>query len=184
MYLIPSVIESWLHQSSSNDLISNLTETIADCDNGKILDPIICQSLAWVCDGFWDLIEIVCQVEWGKHKKNMSFFPPYLQLVDFLEANEIQRPVTIRTNTLKTRRRDLAQVTAHTGRVSRLKKCFIIIILLVNLSFFFFSRSSCSSHSSCNIVCRLWTKNANETIWGMSRFKDTDVYSLAIVLTL
>lgn len=34
-----------------------------------------------------------------------------LQLVDFLEANEIQRPVTIRTNTLKTRRRDLAQVT-------------------------------------------------------------------------
>lgn len=33
-----------------------------------------------------------------------------LQLVDFLEANEIQRPVTIRTNTLKTRRRDLAQV--------------------------------------------------------------------------
>lgn len=35
-----------------------------------------------------------------------------LQLVDFLEANEIQRPVTIRTNTLKTRRRDLAQVIA------------------------------------------------------------------------
>lgn len=38
-----------------------------------------------------------------------------LQLVDFLEANEIHRPVTIRTNTLKTRRRDLAQVTV--GRV-------------------------------------------------------------------
>lgn len=36
-----------------------------------------------------------------------------LQLVDFLEANEIQRPVTIRTNTLKTRRRDLAQVTTR-----------------------------------------------------------------------
>lgn len=32
------------------------------------------------------------------------------QIVDFLEANEVQRPVTIRTNTLKTRRRDLAQV--------------------------------------------------------------------------
>lgn len=33
-----------------------------------------------------------------------------IQLIDFLEANEVQRPVTIRTNTLKTRRRDLAQV--------------------------------------------------------------------------
>lgn len=40
----------------------------------------------------------------------------FLQLVDFLEANEIQRPVTIRTNTLKTRRRDLAQVAAETHR--------------------------------------------------------------------
>ena len=41
-------------------------------------------------------------------------FPPELcglvQIVEFLEANEVQRPVTIRTNTLKTRRRDLAQV--------------------------------------------------------------------------
>lgn len=33
------------------------------------------------------------------------------QITDYLEANEVQRPVTIRTNTLKTRRRDLAQVS-------------------------------------------------------------------------
>ncbi|XP_067651864.1 uncharacterized protein [Haliotis asinina] len=46
-------------------------------------------------------------------EKLMELFP--LEIVEFLEANEVQRPVTIRTNTLKTRRRDLAQALINRG---------------------------------------------------------------------
>ncbi|CAG8808251.1 12041_t:CDS:2, partial [Cetraspora pellucida] len=37
------------------------------------------------------------------------------EAVEFFEANEISRPVTIRTNTLRTRRRDLAQILINRG---------------------------------------------------------------------
>ncbi|XP_062277758.1 probable 28S rRNA (cytosine(4447)-C(5))-methyltransferase [Scomber scombrus] len=47
-------------------------------------------------------------------EKLMDLFP-LSELVDFLEANEVHRPVTIRTNTLKTRRRDLAQALINRG---------------------------------------------------------------------
>lgn len=47
-------------------------------------------------------------------QKFMDLFSP-TELIEFLEANEVNRPVTIRTNTLKTRRRDLAQALINRG---------------------------------------------------------------------
>ena len=65
--------------------------------------------------------------------------PP--QITDFLEANEVSRPVTIRTNTLKTRRRDLAQVS-DTGnksvkvpRWTRIDMFFLIDFILARAVF-------------------------------------------------
>ncbi|KAG5727655.1 putative ribosomal RNA methyltransferase nop2 [Termitomyces sp. T112] len=40
---------------------------------------------------------------------------PVAEAIEFFEANEVPRPVTIRTNTLKTRRRDLAQSLVNRG---------------------------------------------------------------------
>lgn len=44
----------------------------------------------------------------------MQLFP-LSELMEFLEASEVQRPITIRTNSLKTRRRELAQALINRG---------------------------------------------------------------------
>lgn len=44
----------------------------------------------------------------------LDLFPPS-ECVDFIEANENQRPMTIRTNTLKTKRKDLAKTLIQRG---------------------------------------------------------------------
>jgi ribosomal RNA methyltransferase Nop2 len=50
-----------------------------------------------------DLIELI-----------MDLFPPS-ETLEFIEANENQRPLTIRTNTLKTKRKDLAKTLIQRG---------------------------------------------------------------------
>ena len=68
-----------------------------------------------------DYVEQLCQdlcVYYGYSefllKKFMELFP-IKECIEFLEANEVPRPVTIRANTLKTRRRELAQLLIARG---------------------------------------------------------------------
>ena len=44
----------------------------------------------------------------------LDLFPPR-ELIEFIEANENQRPMVIRTNTLKTKRKDLAKTLIQRG---------------------------------------------------------------------
>jgi ribosomal RNA methyltransferase Nop2 len=56
-----------------------------------------------------------CVIKALAYVDSARLWPPRLQAVAFFEANETPRPVTIRTNTLRTRRRDLAQALINRG---------------------------------------------------------------------
>nr|CAD7432278.1 unnamed protein product [Timema monikensis] len=56
----------------------------------------------------------------------MELFP-VSELLEFLEASEVQRPLTIRANSLKTRRRDLAQSNAGPKKYEDVKHSTVII---------------------------------------------------------
>ncbi|TEB31263.1 NOL1/NOP2/sun family putative RNA met [Coprinellus micaceus] len=47
--------------------------------------------------------------------EKLFYLFPVEEAIEFFEANEVARPVTIRTNTLRTRRRDLAQILINRG---------------------------------------------------------------------
>ncbi|KAF6765111.1 NOL1/NOP2/sun family RNA met [Ephemerocybe angulata] len=47
--------------------------------------------------------------------EKLFYLFPVAEAIEFFEANEVARPVTIRTNTLRTRRRELAQILVNRG---------------------------------------------------------------------
>lgn len=47
--------------------------------------------------------------------EKLFYIFPVSEAIEFFEANEVPRPITIRTNTLKTRRRELAQSLINRG---------------------------------------------------------------------
>jgi 25S rRNA (cytosine2870-C5)-methyltransferase len=64
-----------------------------------------------------DVIHDICQAfDYNRSLVDLIFdlFAPS-EALEFIEANETARPLTIRTNTLKTKRKDLAKVLIQRG---------------------------------------------------------------------
>lgn len=75
-------------------------------EEGRSRSEYTAQLIADIC-GYFGYLEFLAE-------KLFHLFSP-AEAMEFFEANEIARPVTIRTNTLKSRRRDLAQRLVNRG---------------------------------------------------------------------
>lgn len=75
-------------------------------EEGKLRSEYTQQLLGDICE-YFGYTEFLAD-------KLFNLFTP-AEAIEFFEANEVSRPVTIRTNTLKSRRRDLAQTLVNRG---------------------------------------------------------------------
>lgn len=75
-------------------------------EEGKLRAEYTARLVHDICD-YFGYLEFLAE-------KLFNLFTPS-EALEFFEANEVKRPVTIRTNTMKTRRRDLAQCLVNRG---------------------------------------------------------------------
>lgn len=75
-------------------------------EEGKSRSEYISRLLKDICE-YFGYSEFLAE-------KLFNLFSPS-EAMEFFEANEVARPITVRTNTLKTRRRDLAQTLVNRG---------------------------------------------------------------------
>jgi ribosomal RNA methyltransferase Nop2 len=89
-----------------NDVLYVLANFSSAKQGGKSRNDYINQLISDMSNYFGYLPELI--------EKFLQLFPPG-ECLEFLEANETQRPLTIRTNTLKVKRRELAQSLINRG---------------------------------------------------------------------
>ncbi|PRT54441.1 hypothetical protein B9G98_02061 [Wickerhamiella sorbophila] len=83
-----------------------ILENFADMNKGKSRSFYTDRLLSDICD-YYGYSPFLAE-------KFFQLFNP-AEAIEFFEANEVPRPMTIRTNTLKTRRRDLVQTLINRG---------------------------------------------------------------------
>ncbi|ODV88792.1 hypothetical protein CANCADRAFT_13118, partial [Tortispora caseinolytica NRRL Y-17796] len=95
-----------LLRSRIMDIVSVLSDFSTKSEPGRSRKEYVDQLLA-------DIVKYYGYSPYLAEKLFHLFSPA--EALEFFEANEVPRPVTIRTNTLKTRRRDLAQALVNRG---------------------------------------------------------------------